>query len=72
MLPAVGWGSPAAAFHGDPGKLHPCAYYSPKMTAAETNYYVGNKELLSIKAALEQWRQWLEGARHPFLVLTTD
>ncbi|KAK3558224.1 hypothetical protein QTP86_013978 [Hemibagrus guttatus] len=27
-------------------------------------------ELLSIKAALDEWQHWLEGARHPFLVLT--
>ncbi|KAK3554920.1 hypothetical protein QTP86_000948 [Hemibagrus guttatus] len=30
----------------------------------------GNRELLAIKAALEEWRHWLEGARHPFQVLT--
>ncbi|KAK3534609.1 hypothetical protein QTP86_016759 [Hemibagrus guttatus] len=38
--------------------------------AAEVNYDIGNRELLSIKAMLEEWRHWLEGARHPFLVLT--
>ncbi|KAK3518698.1 hypothetical protein QTP70_008581 [Hemibagrus guttatus] len=32
----------------------------------EANYDVGNRELLAIKAALEEWRHWLEGARHPF------
>ncbi|KAK3556910.1 hypothetical protein QTP70_022409 [Hemibagrus guttatus] len=52
--------------HGKPGKLHPCAYYARKLTAAEANYDVGNRELLAIKAALEEWRHWLEGARHPF------
>ncbi|KAK3528653.1 hypothetical protein QTP70_007196 [Hemibagrus guttatus] len=31
---------------------------------------MGNRELLSIKAALEEWRHWLEGVRHPFTVLT--
>ncbi|KAK3567252.1 hypothetical protein QTP86_015083 [Hemibagrus guttatus] len=41
-----------------------------KLTAVEANYDVGNRELLSIKAALEEWRHWLAGARHPFLVLT--
>ncbi|KAK3508805.1 hypothetical protein QTP70_008630, partial [Hemibagrus guttatus] len=56
--------------HGEPGKLHPCAFYSRKLTAAEANYDVGNRELLAIKAALEEWRHWLEGARHPFQVLT--
>ncbi|KAK3509718.1 hypothetical protein QTP70_008464 [Hemibagrus guttatus] len=40
------------------------------LTAAETNYDVGNRELLSIKAALEEWRHWLEGTQHPFSVLT--
>ncbi|KAK3508639.1 hypothetical protein QTP70_001332 [Hemibagrus guttatus] len=56
--------------HGDPGKVHPCAFYSRKLTTAEVNYDVGNRELLAIKAALEEWRHWLEGARHPFQVLT--
>ncbi|KAK3509622.1 hypothetical protein QTP70_006807 [Hemibagrus guttatus] len=52
------------------GKLHPCALFSRKLTPAEANYVVGNRELLSIKAALEEWHHWLEGARHPFLVIT--
>ncbi|KAK3548239.1 hypothetical protein QTP70_005825 [Hemibagrus guttatus] len=56
--------------HGEPGKLHPCAYYSRNLMAAEANYDVGDRELLAIKAALEEWRHWLEGARHPFQVLT--
>lgn len=34
------------------------------------NYDIGNKELLSMKAAIEEWRHWLEGATHPFLVIT--
>ncbi|KAI2655938.1 Transposon Tf2-9 polyprotein [Labeo rohita] len=56
--------------HGQPGKLHPCAFYSRKLTSAERNYDVGNKELLSMKAAIEEWRHLLEGARHPFQVIT--
>ncbi|KAL0163510.1 hypothetical protein M9458_039263 [Cirrhinus mrigala] len=56
--------------HGQPGKLHPCAFYSRKLTSAERNYDVGNKELLSMKAAIEEWRHWLEGAKHPFQVIT--
>ena len=31
---------------------------------------MGNRELLAVKLALEEWRHWLEGARHPFTVLT--
>ncbi|KAK3512381.1 hypothetical protein QTP70_007448 [Hemibagrus guttatus] len=60
-----GLGAVLSQRHGEPGKLHPCAYYSRKLTAAEVNYG-GNRELLAIKAALDEWRHWLEGARHPF------
>lgn len=51
-------------------KLHPCAYYSRRLSPAERNYDVGNRELLAVKIALEEWRQLLEGAEHPFLVWT--
>ncbi|KAK7925711.1 hypothetical protein WMY93_008021 [Mugilogobius chulae] len=49
-------------------KLHPCAYFSRKLSSAERNYDIGNRELLAIKLALEEWRHWLEGAIHPFIV----
>ncbi|KAK3505618.1 hypothetical protein QTP70_004911, partial [Hemibagrus guttatus] len=65
-----GLGAILSQRHGEPGKLHPCAFYSWKLTAAKANYDVGNRELLAIKAALEEWRHWLEGTRHPFQVLT--
>jgi len=41
-----------------------------KLTPAEQNYNIGNRELLAIKLALEEWRHWLEGAVHPFSVIT--
>ncbi|KAK3526101.1 hypothetical protein QTP70_015426, partial [Hemibagrus guttatus] len=65
-----GLGAVLSQRHGDPGKVHPCTFYSQKLTTGEVNYDVGNRELLAIKAALEEWRHWLEGARHPFQVLT--
>lgn len=37
------------------------------LTPAEQNYDVGDKELLAIKLALEEWRHWLEGAAQPFV-----
>uniref|UniRef100_A0A3P9MBI2 Gypsy retrotransposon integrase-like protein 1 n=1 Tax=Oryzias latipes TaxID=8090 RepID=A0A3P9MBI2_ORYLA len=52
------------------GKLKPCAFFSRKLSTAEKNYDVGNHELLAIKLALEEWRHWLEGAEHPFIVWT--
>ncbi|KAK3511379.1 hypothetical protein QTP70_005301 [Hemibagrus guttatus] len=65
-----GHGAVLSQRHDNPGKLHPCTFYSRKFTAAEANYDVGNREFLAIKAALEEWRHWLEGVRHPFQVLT--
>ena len=52
------------------GKLHPCAFFSRALSPAERNYDVGNRELLAIKLALEEWRHWLEGAANPFLIYT--
>lgn len=53
-----------------PGRLQPCAFFSCRLTPSEKNYDVGDKELLAIKLALEDWRHWLEGAKQPFLILT--
>ncbi|KAK3546814.1 hypothetical protein QTP86_003082 [Hemibagrus guttatus] len=36
----------------------------------KNNYHVGDRELLAVKLALEEWQHWLEGAKHPFHVLT--
>ncbi len=55
---------------GEPPRLQPCAYYSKKLTSAEQNFDIGNRELLAITLALEEWRHWLEGANHPFTVIT--
>ncbi len=66
----IGIGAILSQRQGDPAKLYPCAYYSRKLTPTEQNYDVGDRELLAIKAALEEWRHWLEGVRHPFTVLT--
>ncbi|KAK3519335.1 hypothetical protein QTP70_024760, partial [Hemibagrus guttatus] len=54
---------------GNPSRLHPCAFFSHKLNPAERNYDIGNRELLAVKLALEEWRHWLEGAKNPFLVL---
>ncbi|KAL0192813.1 hypothetical protein M9458_011109, partial [Cirrhinus mrigala] len=55
---------------GEPPILHPCAYFSRKLSPVEQNYDVGNRELLAIKLALEEWRHWLEGATHQFSIIT--
>uniref|UniRef100_A0A8C6KLF6 Gypsy retrotransposon integrase-like protein 1 n=1 Tax=Nothobranchius furzeri TaxID=105023 RepID=A0A8C6KLF6_NOTFU len=50
--------------------LHPCAFFSKKLSPAEQNYDVGDRELLAVKLALEEWRHWLEGAEYPIIIWT--
>ena len=52
------------------GAVHPCAFFSRRLTPAERNYDIRNWELLAVKLALEEWRHWLEGSKEPFLVWT--
>lgn len=66
----VGTGAVLSQKHGARDLLHPCAYYSRKLTAVERNYDIANRELLAIQAALNEWRHWLEGTKYPFIVLT--
>ena len=66
----VGLGAILSQRLASDGKLHPCAFLSRRLSPAERNYDVGNRELLAVKVALEEWRHWLEGAEHPFLVWT--
>lgn len=66
---STGLGAILSQRHGTPLKLHPCAFFSRKLNSAEKNYDVGDRELLAMKAAFEEWRHWLEGATHQFTVL---
>jgi hypothetical protein len=54
---------------GIDGLLHPVTFYSRKLTSAEINYQVYDKELLAIITAFEQWRPYLAGAQHQVQVL---
>ncbi len=58
----LGVGAVLSQWKGEPPVLHPCAYFSRKLSPAEQNYDIGDRELLAIKLALEEWRHWLEGA----------
>uniref|UniRef100_A0AAR2J3M5 Gypsy retrotransposon integrase-like protein 1 n=1 Tax=Pygocentrus nattereri TaxID=42514 RepID=A0AAR2J3M5_PYGNA len=66
----TGVGAVLSQRSGIPLKLHPVAFFSRKLSPAERNYGIGDRELLAVKLALEEWRHWLEGAAHPFTVLT--
>ena len=50
--------------------LHPIAYYSRRMTPAECNYEIHDKELLAVMACFEEWRRYLVGTQRPFLSLS--
>jgi len=50
--------------------LHPVTFISEKMTPAECNYGIGDKELLAIINALEKWHIYLHQLPRPFTILT--
>ena len=63
----IGMGAVLSQHSAKDQKLHPCAR---RLTPAGRNYNVGNRELLAVKLALEEWWHWLEGSEHPFMVWT--
>ncbi len=66
----VGVGAILSQRSSSDDKMHPCAYFSHRFSPAERNYDIGNRELLAVKLALEEWRHWLEGSGVPFIVWT--
>ncbi len=66
----VGVGAVLSQRSSSDDKVHPCAYFSHRLSPAECNYDIGNRELLAVKLALEEWRHWLEGSGVPFIVWT--
>ncbi len=68
----VGVGAILSQRSSSDDKVHPCAYFSHRLSPAERNYDIGNRELLAVKLALEEWRHWLEGSGVPFIVWTDN
>ncbi|KAI3368116.1 hypothetical protein L3Q82_007843 [Scortum barcoo] len=66
----VGVGVVLSQRQGPDAWLPPCAFFSCRLSPAEANYDIGNRELLAVKLALEEWRHWLEGSTQPFMVWT--
>ncbi len=56
---STGVGAVLSQQQSDPTQLHPCAFYSKKLSPTEQNYDIRNRELLAIK-----------GANHHFEVIT--
>lgn len=66
----MGVGAVLSQRSGSQGKLQLCAFFSCRQSPSERNCDVGDKKLLAIKVALEEWRHWLEGSEQPFLIWT--
>lgn len=51
-------------------QLHPVAFYSRKLSPAEINYDVYNKEMLAIIESFREFRPWLIGTSTPVSVVS--
>lgn len=54
----------------NPKILRPIAYHSRKLSPAELNYEIYDKEMLAIVEALRVWRAYTEGSRHQITIYT--
>lgn len=55
----------AVCSHSINKRLHPIAFHSRKLSPAELNYEIHDKELLAIIEAFKIWRPYIEGAQLP-------
>ena len=51
-------------------ELQPIAFFSRKLSPAELNYEIHDKEMLAIVACFKEWRHYFEGAAHNITVYT--
>src|SRR5437762_4784060 len=64
------WAIAACLSQSSDGKRgKPVAFHSKKLTPAEQNYDIHDKELLAIMDAFKHWRHYLQGARHEVAVI---
>jgi len=56
--------------HDDNGVLHPVAFRSRKLSAAELNYEIHDKEMLAIVDTFKDWRHLLLDTHHTITVYT--
>lgn len=50
--------------------LRPVAFHSRKLSPAELNYEIHDKELLAVVTAIKIWRHYLEGLKEAFTVIS--
>ena len=51
-------------------RLHPVTFHSRKLSSAERNYDIHDKELLAILVAFLEWKHYLQGTEKPITVYT--
>jgi hypothetical protein len=54
----------------DDNAWHPVTFLSKALNPVKCNYKIHNTEMLAIIRGLEEWRHFLEGARHPVEIWT--
>jgi hypothetical protein len=54
----------------DDNSWHPIAFLSKALNPVEQNYEIYDTKMLAIIQGLEEWRYYLEGARHPIEIWT--
>jgi hypothetical protein len=54
----------------DDNAWHPVTFLSKALNPVEQNYQIHDTEMLAIIRGLEEWRHYLEGARHPVEIWT--
>jgi hypothetical protein len=54
----------------DDNAWHPVAFLLKALNLVERNYEIHDTEMLAIIRGLEEWRHYLEGARHPIEIWT--
>ena len=64
------WMGPILSIFTADGEIHPIAFLSRTLHAAELNYDTHDKELLAIFEAFKTWRHYLEGSGDPIDVVT--
>ena len=66
----VATGAVLSQLSREDGKWHPVALLSKLLSPVKWNYEIHDTEMLAIVRALEEWRHYLEGARHPIEIWT--
>jgi hypothetical protein len=54
----------------DDNAWHPVAFLSKVLNPVEQNYEIHDTKMLAIIRSIEEWRHYLEGARHPVEIWT--